>query len=49
MKKYGIPSADYAVFTDKEQALAYVEKQGAPIVVKCDGLALGKGVVVAQT
>ena len=49
MKKYGIPTADYAVFTDKEQALAYVEKQGAPIVVKCDGLALGKGVVVAQT
>ena len=49
MKKYGIPTADYAVFTDKEQALAYIEKQGAPIVVKCDGLALGKGVVVAQT
>ena len=49
MKKYGIPTADYAVFTDKEQALDYVEKQGAPIVVKCDGLALGKGVVVAQT
>lgn len=49
MKKYAIPTADYAVFTDKEQALAYVEAQGAPIVVKCDGLALGKGVVVAQT
>ncbi|MDD6237816.1 MAG: phosphoribosylamine--glycine ligase [Oscillospiraceae bacterium] len=49
MKKYGIPTADYAVFTDKKQALAYIEKQGAPIVVKCDGLALGKGVVVAQT
>lgn len=49
MKKYGIPTADYAVFTDKDQALAYVEAQGAPIVVKCDGLALGKGVVVAQT
>ena len=49
MKKYGIPTAGYAVFTDKEQALAYVEAQGAPIVVKCDGLALGKGVVVAQT
>ena len=49
MKKYGIPTADYAVFTDKEQALAYIEEQGAPIVVKCDGLALGKGVVVAQT
>ena len=49
MKKYGIPTAEYAVFTDKNQALAYVEAQGAPIVVKCDGLALGKGVVVAQT
>ena len=49
MKKYGIPTAEYAVFTDKDQALAYVEAQGAPIVVKCDGLALGKGVVVAQT
>ena len=49
MKKYGIPTADYAVFTDKEQALASIEEQGAPIVVKCDGLALGKGVVVAQT
>ena len=49
MKKYGIPTADYAVFTDKNQALAYVEEKGAPIVVKCDGLALGKGVVVAQT
>ena len=49
MKKYGIPTAEYAVFTDKDQALKYVEAQGAPIVVKCDGLALGKGVVVAQT
>lgn len=49
MEKYGIPTADYAVFTDKDQALSYVEAQGAPIVVKCDGLALGKGVVVAQT
>ena len=49
MKKYGFPTAEYAVFTDKDQALAYVEAQGAPIVVKCDGLALGKGVVVAQT
>ena len=49
MKKYGIPTAEYAVFTDKDQALSYVEEKGAPIVVKCDGLALGKGVVVAQT
>lgn len=49
MKKYGIPTAAYEVFTDKDAALSYVERQGAPIVVKCDGLALGKGVVVAQT
>ena len=49
MKQYGIPTAAYEIFTDKDQALAYVEQQGAPIVVKCDGLALGKGVVVAQT
>ena len=49
MKKYGIPTAAYEVFTDKDAALSYVEAQGAPIVVKCDGLALGKGVVVAET
>ena len=49
MKKYGIPTAAYEIFTDQTEALRYVEEQGAPIVVKCDGLALGKGVVVAQT
>lgn len=49
MAKYGIPTAKYASFTDKEQALAYVREQGAPIVVKADGLAAGKGVVVAET
>jgi phosphoribosylamine--glycine ligase len=49
MKKYNIPTAAYQVFTDKDAALRYVEEQGAPIVVKCDGLALGKGVIVAQT
>ncbi len=49
MKKYGIPTAAYEIFTDKDAALAYIDAQGAPIVVKCDGLALGKGVVVAQT
>ncbi len=49
MKKYGIPTARYEVFSDMEAALAYIRKQGAPIVVKADGLALGKGVVVAQT
>ena len=49
MKKYGIPTAKYEVFTDAESACAYIDAQGAPIVVKADGLALGKGVVVAQT
>lgn len=49
MKKYNIPTAAYEIFTDKDTALSYVEAQGAPIVVKCDGLALGKGVIVAQT
>ena len=49
MKKYSIPTAAYEIFTDKDAALAYIDAQGAPIVVKCDGLALGKGVVVAQT
>jgi phosphoribosylamine--glycine ligase len=49
MKKYGIPTAKYATFTDEAEALAYIEEQGAPIVVKADGLALGKGVTVAAT
>ena len=49
MKKYNIPTAKYEIFTDMEQALSYVRSEGAPIVVKADGLALGKGVVVAQT
>lgn len=49
MKKYGIPTADYEVFTDAESACRYIDAQGAPIVVKADGLALGKGVIVAQT
>ena len=49
MKKYNIPTAKYEIFTDMDAALAYVRAQGAPIVVKADGLALGKGVVVAQT
>ena len=48
MKKYGIPTADYEVFTDADDAVAYIRVKGAPIVVKADGLALGKGVVVAQ-
>ena len=49
MRKYRIPTARYETFTDMDAALAYVEEQGAPIVVKADGLALGKGVVVART
>ncbi len=49
MQKYGIPTAKYQVFTQLEPALHYVRQEGAPIVVKADGLALGKGVVVAQT
>ncbi|NLV16384.1 MAG: phosphoribosylamine--glycine ligase [Syntrophomonadaceae bacterium] len=48
MKKYGIPSADFASFTDVEEAKAFVRERRAPIVVKVDGLAAGKGVVVAQ-
>ncbi|WP_175986593.1 phosphoribosylamine--glycine ligase [Bacillus sp. Marseille-Q1617] len=49
MKKYDIPTAEYEVFTDIEAAEAYIKKTGAPIVIKADGLAAGKGVVVAQT
>ena len=49
MQKYGIPTARCEVFTDCDAALAYLDGQQAPIVVKADGLALGKGVVVAQT
>ena len=49
MVKYGVPTAAYGTFSDFEEAKAYIAKQGAPIVVKADGLALGKGVVVAET
>ncbi|MEL3973890.1 phosphoribosylamine--glycine ligase [Rossellomorea oryzaecorticis] len=49
MKKYQIPTAQYEVFTEIEAAEAYIKKAGAPIVIKADGLAAGKGVVVAQT
>lgn len=48
MAKYHIPTAKYQAFTGLDAALAYVEAEGAPIVVKADGLALGKGVVIAQ-
>ena len=49
MKKYNIPTARYESFTDMQAALDYLDTQSAPIVVKADGLALGKGVVIAQT
>jgi len=48
-RDYGIPTAAYERFSDKERALAYLREKGAPIVVKADGLAAGKGVVVAAT
>lgn len=49
MVKYNVPTAAYGTFSDFEKAKAYIEEQGAPIVVKVDGLALGKGVIVAET
>ena len=49
MKKYSIPTASYEVFDDPEAALAYIESAPVPAVIKADGLALGKGVVIAQT
>ncbi len=49
MKKYGIPTAKYETFTDMTEALAYLKTCDMPIVVKADGLALGKGVIIAET
>ena len=49
MKKYGIPTARYEVFAEAEAARAYIRSEGTPIVLKADGLAAGKGVVVAMT
>ena len=49
MKKYGIPTAKSETFSSYEEALAYVEAEGAPIVLKADGLALGKGVLLCKT
>ncbi len=49
MKKYGIPTAEYEVFTDLEAALSYLETAPIPTVIKADGLALGKGVIIAMT
>ena len=49
MKKYGIPTAEYENFTEVQKALEYLDTKTAPIVIKADGLALGKGVIIAQT
>lgn len=49
MKKYNIPTAGYSVFESSSEALRYIDEGGAPIVVKADGLALGKGVIIAKT
>ena len=49
MKKYGIPTAEYEVFSNMEAALSYVKACAIPVVVKADGLALGKGVIIAAT
>ena len=49
MKNYGIPTAAYEVFTDMQEALAYLETAPIPTVIKADGLALGKGVIIAMT
>ncbi len=49
MQKYGIPTAKYAVFSDMDEALGYLETAPLPTVIKADGLALGKGVIIAQT
>ncbi len=49
MKKYGIPTAEYEVFTEMDEALKYLETAPIPTVIKADGLALGKGVIIAET
>jgi phosphoribosylamine--glycine ligase len=49
MARHHIPTADYQTFVDTEAAIAYIRQKGAPIVVKADGLAAGKGVIVAET
>ncbi len=49
MKKYGIPTAEYEVFSDMDKAIKYLETASIPVVIKADGLALGKGVIIAQT
>ena len=49
MARHGIPTAAYGTFTDIDEALAFIRAQGAPVVIKADGLAAGKGVIIART
>ena len=49
MRKYGIPTAAYEIFDDMDKAIAYLQDKDMPIVIKADGLALGKGVIIAET
>ncbi len=49
MARHGIPTAEYQTFTDQQEAIAYIKQKHTPIVVKADGLAAGKGVIIAQT
>ena len=49
LKRHQVPTADYEVFTEIEPAIAFIQKTGIPIVIKADGLAAGKGVIIAQT
>ena len=49
MQKYEIPTADFAVFDNMDEAIDYVHKKGGPLVIKCDGLAQGKGVIICST
>lgn len=49
MRRYGIPTAEYRTFDDPGEAMEYVEKAELPVVIKADGLALGKGVIIAET
>jgi phosphoribosylamine--glycine ligase len=49
MKKYRIPTASFEIFEDREEAMAYIRRNGAPVVVKADGLAAGKGVIICKT
>ena len=49
LARHGIPTAEYATFTEQQPAIDYIRRQGAPIVVKADGLAAGKGVILAET